>query len=110
MDRRVEERIARNDAIFRAVNERIRDVAEEQEMTERVPFICECATEDCTQIVQLSLEEYESIRQDSTHFLNALGHEVAARGAGTVVHENERYVVVQKKGAATEGVRHLDPR
>lgn len=110
MDRRSEERMARNDAIFRAANERIRDAAEEQEMTELIPFICECVAEDCTQIVQLSLAEYESIRSDPTHFMNAPGHHVAARWAGEVVEQNERYFVVRKTGAAAELAQELDPR
>ena len=110
MDLRMQEVIARNDATFRAANERIRDVAEEQEMTELVPFICECADERCTQIVQLSLEEYESIRREPTHFLNAIAHDAAARGAGDVVEQNDRYVVLEKTGVAGDVAEELDPR
>ena len=110
MDLRMQEVIARNDATFRAANERIRDVAEEQEMTELVPFICECAAEECTEIVRLSLDEYAAVRKEPTHFVNALGHHVAARGAAEIVDENDRYAVVQKVGRAGEVAEDLDPR
>ena len=112
MDRmdRTAERVARNDAMFRAANERIRAKAEKQVLTENIPFLCECAEEHCTEIVQLSHDEYESIRKNATDFLNAPGHEVAAGQYGEVVERNHRYVVLRKKGAAAEIVQELDPR
>ena len=54
-----EERIARNDSTFREANEKIAKAATGCEWVEQVPFICECATESCTVIVNLSLAEYE---------------------------------------------------
>jgi hypothetical protein len=109
MDRSAE-RVARNDAIFREANEKISHAAEAEDMTEEIPFLCECAEEGCTEIVRLSHEEYETVRGDATHFLNALGHEVAAGPYGEVIDRNHRYVVVRKKGAAAEIVEDLDPR
>jgi hypothetical protein len=110
MDRFSEERIARNDATFREANERIARTADEQGIHEIVPFICECADERCSEILQLSLEEYESVRADGTLFLNAPGHQRAARGAARVVSQNDRYFVVAKTGHAGEVARALDPR
>jgi hypothetical protein len=104
------ERVARNDATFREANERIDEAAEREEMTDRIPFICECAEESCTQIVRLSHQEYESVRTESTHFLNAPGHEVAAGPHAEVVERNQRYLVVRKVGAAADIVDELDPR
>ena len=52
-----EERIARNDSTFRDANEKIAAAAGKYELVEKVPFICECATESCTLIVRLSLAE-----------------------------------------------------
>lgn len=109
MDRSAE-RVARNDAIFREANERIRDTAEEQRMTAEIPFLCECAEEGCAEIVRLSHEQYENIRRNATDFLNAPGHEVAAGPHGEVIERNHTYVVVRKKGVAAEIVEHLDPR
>jgi len=66
-----EERIARNDSIFRDANEQINAKAKEHATDEEqaVPFICECADEHCTTIVPLSLAEYEDVRTDSRQFL-----------------------------------------
>ena len=109
MDRSAE-RVARNDAIFREANEKISDAAEAEDMTDEIPFLCECAEESCTKVVRLSDEEYESIRENATDFLNAPGHEVAAGPYGEVIERNHRYVVVRKRGAAAEIVANLDPR
>jgi hypothetical protein len=109
MDRSAE-RVARNDAIFREANERINDTAEAEDMTEQIPFLCECAEENCTEIVRLSHEEYESVRKDATHFLNAPGHDVAGGRYVEVIERNHTYVVVRKIGAAAEIVEDSDPR
>lgn len=104
------ERVGRNDAIFREANERISDSAEAEEMTEEIPFLCECADESCTEIVRLSADEYEYVRSNATDFLNAPGHEVAAGPHGDVIERNGRFVIVRKRGIAAEIVEELDPR
>jgi hypothetical protein len=110
MDDRTSERIGRNDATFREANEGIAAAAGVMDFTDRVPFICECAEPACTEIVRVSLEEYEAIRIDSTLFLNAPGHEVAAQGAGRKVREEPGHVVVEKVGRAAEVAAQLDTR
>ena len=109
-DEITQERIARNDATFRAANERIREAADEYEIAEHVPFFCECSDPQCRQIVQLSLSEYEAVRGDPRHFLNLPGHDAAAQGAVVVVSSNDRYVVVEKIERAGEVAEELDER
>jgi hypothetical protein len=103
------ERVAKNDATFREANEKIEAKAQELGI-ETVPFICECAEMACSEIVRLTFAEYEAIRADSTLFLNAPGHDVAAGPHGRVVSRHEGYVVVQKIGEAGEIVKELDER
>jgi hypothetical protein len=92
-----EERIAKNNATFRDANEKIRARAEEYDSPmERLPFICECASEDCVEIVRLSPAEYASVRSDPAHFLTAVGHEAAEEPVGHVVSREDGYVVVAK--------------
>ena len=105
-----EERIARNDAAFRTANERIREAAEQYEITEQVPFFCECADPACREIVHLALDEYEAIRSEPRRFFNAPGHQVAAQGAADVLEQNDRYVVLDKTGRAGEVAEDLDER
>ena len=75
-----------------------------------MPFICECADPACTELVRLTFAEYEDVRADSRHFVNAPGHEVNADGYGRVVSRHDGYVVVEKLGAAAKIVEQLDPR
>jgi hypothetical protein len=103
------ERVARNDAMFRDANERIERRAAEAEV-DRVPFICECADASCTQIVRLTIREYEDIRRDPTHFVNVPGHEATGGPHVRVVGTGDGFVVVEKLGAVAEIVERLDPR
>lgn len=109
---RVAERVARNDARFREANERILSTAESMELdhSEVLPFLCECAEETCTTVLQLSHDEYEAVRAHPTHFINARGHAENGRGWVRVLDEFERYLVVEKIGEAAEIVAELDPR
>src|SRR4051812_50219639 len=68
------ERVARNDSTFRHANEQIERAAEPLGI-EPVPFLCECAEERCTEIVRLTLAQYEAVRAEPRWFVNAPGHE-----------------------------------
>ena len=110
MDRLMEERIARNNATFRDANENIGATAGAYSIDSPVPFICECADARCSEIVRLTLEQYEEVRADSRHFLNVPGHQDAAKGVAEVVAERDGYVIVEKVGRAGDIVEALDER
>ncbi|MDX6513866.1 MAG: hypothetical protein QOE36_3370 [Gaiellaceae bacterium] len=104
-----QERIARNDARFREANESILSTAAEYAVdTGLLPFICECASPDCTEIVQLSREEYERVRANPKWFINSPAHADDRRCR--VVERAERYMVVEKLDRAGEVAEELDPR
>jgi hypothetical protein len=105
------ERVAFNDDIFRKANEEIRVHAEdalEDHGEKRLPIICECANETCTEVLMVPLREYNRIRSDPLLFFNARGHDAAAGGWAEVVEDHERYVVVEKQGRAAELSEMLD--
>jgi hypothetical protein len=104
------ERVARNDAAFREANEKISETVAEHGLDGLLPFICECADPKCTDILQLTPEEYRAVRARSTTFINAHGHHVVAGPHVRVVEEYERYAVVEKVGRAGEIVKELDRR
>jgi hypothetical protein len=104
-----EERIARNDSTFRNANEEIAAYASDHEFVERVPFICECATESCVTVVNLSLGEYEEVRSVPTRFFVAPGHQ-GSEGPVSMLADRERYLLVEKDGRAGEVAAELDPR
>jgi len=111
MNPMTEERIARNDSIFRDANEQINASAKVHgtDEAQAVPFICECADEHCTTIVPLSLGEYEGVRTDSRQFLTSFGHE-RFEGIVEIVSTNHHHVVVRKSGRAGDIAASLDRR
>ena len=94
------ERIARNDAIFRETNERIGETAEEYGIQGSLPFLCECADQNCREIVRLTLEQFREVRSDPRHFINVPGHEASAHGWVEVIARTDGYVTVAKIGRA----------
>jgi hypothetical protein len=109
-DLATQERVARNEALFREANEGIEDAASKYDVLEQIPFICECADGNCRELLVLSLAEYDEIRRNPRHFLTAPGHVRAAQGAAKVVDDRGRYTIVEKTGYAGELVEDLDPR
>jgi hypothetical protein len=104
-----DERVAANEATFRAANERIRDKAIEVEQAGGfVPFICECADTSCTELIQMTLSEYEHVRADPHTFTISPGHEASA--SERVVEDRGRFAVVEKKPPAQEITQQTDPR
>jgi hypothetical protein len=98
-------KMARNQALWREVNERIEAVAQ---TSGDVEFLCECARMDCMATMNLSIAEYERIRSSPLRFPIALGHNFPE--VEDVVEETDRYTVVEKRGEAAQVVSELDPR
>jgi hypothetical protein len=104
MDARTE-RVGKNEAVFREVNERINDVTRE----DVAEYLCECGNATCTETIHMTVAEYEAVRADPTHFAVLPGHEIP--DVEDVVARNERFLVVRKKaGAAAALAAELDPR
>jgi hypothetical protein len=97
-------RIAENQSRFREANETIQASANNIGLADPIPFICECADRACTEIVRLTFDGYEDVRQYPRRFFNATGHEAISveAGAGVVVDRYDEYVVVEKIDLAGE--------
>ncbi|CAN5318800.1 hypothetical protein BH18ACT14_BH18ACT14_08090 [soil metagenome] len=110
MDARLE-RQARNEALFREVNERLERIAKQAEERGWPPedgcfaFHCECG--GCAEKVQMTIAEYESLRSQDDRFALAPGHDTPELEG--VVERTERYVIVDKHGIA-EALVADDPR
>jgi len=104
-DEVTQERIAHNDATFRAANEKLRATAESLGLDDWVPFFCECAEPACHELVPMSLADYAEVRSDGRHFLCLRGHEVAAHGTARVIESRARY---EKVGVAGEIAERLN--
>jgi hypothetical protein len=107
-----EERLARNEAIFREINERTRSLQErfgpEDPTSSYEEFLCECGDQLCVERVKLTVAEYESIRARSNQFVVRPGHSMPR--VERVLDEKDRYVVVVKLGEAAEVAADRDPR
>lgn len=105
------ERQARNEALFREVNERIAqlgDRAQAKSPDGTVDFLCECGEEGgCGQRVRVPTEVYERVRSQDDRFVVRPGHETPE--IERAVEWSETYVVVDKIPAAEPFVRD-DPR
>ena len=104
-----EVRIAHTEALFRDVNERIAESAGRFNARD-AEFVCECADPACAERVPATLDQYEDVRSDGTHFLLAPGHELPELER-VVERPHGRFVVVEKFNAVVaRTVRRLDPR
>ena len=104
-----QERAARNESLFRDVNERIKSTASNLSpmFTE---FMCECADDSCFEHVSLTSEEYSSVRgMGPVYFILRPGHEVADIER-VVGGEADRFEIVEKQDVAAEVATELDPR
>ncbi len=101
-------RIAKTEALFRSVNERIAETAERFE-SEEAEFVCECSDTACIERVEARLDDYEQVRSDGTHFLLVPGHEDTR--IERVVGRRRRYAIVEKwHRSVARHVRRFDPR
>jgi hypothetical protein len=105
MDSAGEERVARNEAAFRKVNEAIEQGRQTREGL--VGFVCECGRLGCNEVIELTLSEYEAVRADARRFAVRRGHEV---GVEEVIETHDRYLVVAKRGSAGDVAAFTDPR
>jgi hypothetical protein len=103
-----QERLARNEAFFRQVNERINDVADRFEGEHAHDFFCECADPECTERIALTADDYEWVRSKPTRFVLAPGH--VAPEIEHIVEREGDHVVVEKRGIAARIAARLNPR
>jgi len=96
-------RAARNQALFRAVNEKVKEVnAAFSSVTRDFAIACECADVDCVEMLKIAPAEYEAIRANPRHFAVLPNHIYPE--VEQVVRTSEEYVVVEKIAKAAEVV------
>ncbi len=93
-------RLAKNQSLFRAVNEQVEQLASKHTVGDPLDVLCECANLDCAGRIEITRAVYEAVRQDDTRFFVLPGHIFSE--VERIVEETGRYVVVEKTGAAGE--------
>jgi hypothetical protein len=106
-----DERLARNEATFRAINEEIETKVHANllsEHSELPGFLCECGSRSCSETVRMPIPLYEKIRRDPRLFFVVIGHEIP--DIEDVVQSYETFLLVRKRGEAGEVAEATDPR
>jgi hypothetical protein len=94
-----EQRAARNESLFREVNENIARLEERHGTTTAEPvFLCECANADCTEHIPVGADVYSRVREQPRQFLVLPGHEHSE--LEEVVETHPDYLIVVKTGVA----------
>jgi hypothetical protein len=104
-----EERAARNEALFREVNEQALSITVSQPVDppETLLIICECSDDRCTERVSLPLAVYQSVRADPRRFVVVTGHD---NDFERIVERSDGYAIVEKEGHAGRVAEETDPR
>ncbi len=108
MSDELQNRLGANEAVFRQINEGIERGRWPGEEDAPAGFRCECARLGCTEVIELSVREYESVRADAERFIVVPGHERPE--VENVVERHPEYLVVEKFAEAAEQARESDPR
>ena len=105
-------RAARNQALFREINERIESL--NSDFSTITPdagnWVCECANESCLGLVQMSVAEYEAVRAAPNRFFVLPDDGHVWPQVERVVERTERYWVVEKVGVGESVAKQADPR
>lgn len=108
MDSGPQERLARNETMFRDVNEAIRSGRWPGENAAHGAFRCECANLGCNELIDLSVDEYERVRANDKLFVLAPGHQRPE--IEEVLEDHGRYLVVEKRGDGRGVAERTGPR
>jgi hypothetical protein len=103
-----EERAARNEALFRQVNEEIRDLDSRFGSDASGEFVCECADDGCVRRLSVAVDDYLAVREHARRFIVSPGHEDGE--LEVVVDRRGEYFVVEKYGTPGEIAERLDPQ
>jgi len=94
-------------ALYRRVNERILELAGASASSAGL-FVCECSRAECSQPLDLSPLEYETVRRHGSRFVVATGHDDPS--VESTVARTDRYLVVEKEGLGLAVALESDPR
>jgi hypothetical protein len=109
MDDPRKERLARNEASAREINEQIEEAHGDRSPVRYLRVVCECGLEACERVIAVTAGEYEQVRSDPVQFLIVREHLIEE--LERIVRETERFVVVAKReGAPAQTAEQNDPR
>jgi len=106
---RREERVAKNEAAAREINEKLEAAQAGDEEHKYLRVVCECGRDSCDDMIAITIDEYEGLRSEPTHF--AVRRDHVMDDVERIVQETDRFVVVAKReGDAARIAVEEDPR
>jgi hypothetical protein len=102
------ERAARNEEVFRDVNRRIEEGAEQHDVSGSLPFHCECGATACVETIEIPPARYAAIIQERYHFVVIPGHEESR--IERIVETEDLFLVVEKIGEARKQIDRDHPQ
>jgi hypothetical protein len=106
-----QQRAARNQSLFREVNERVKDVNDNFHVFTAVnEWVCECANDTCVERIEMASQEYEHVRGDGTRFFVAPSSEHVWLDVEQVTERHANYWVVEKIELGGKIAEQQDPR
>jgi hypothetical protein len=86
-----EERMAKNEAASREINEEVERAHQTDPPGRRIQISCACALKDCSRVITITMEEYRQVRVDPRQF--AVVAEPFIGDIERIVYENDRFAV-----------------
>jgi hypothetical protein len=109
MDDPRKERLARNEASAREINEQIEEAHGDGSLVRYLRVVCECGLDACERVVAITAAEYEQVRSDPVQFVIVREHLI--EDLERIVRETDRFVVVAKReGTPARTAEQEDPR
>jgi hypothetical protein len=106
-----QQRAARNQSLFREVNERVKDINDHfYVFTPLSEWVCECANDDCVERIEMSAREYEHVRSDGARFFVSPSDQHVWPEVERVVERLANYWIVEKIELGAKIAIQQDPR
>ena len=102
------DRAARNEEVFRTVNERIEQGAVQHDVERPLPFHCECGRGSCVDTVEIPPPVWQRVARERFRFVLVPGHEHPE--IERVVERHARYIVAEKVGEARAQIDRDHPQ
>jgi hypothetical protein len=104
-----EERVAKNEATSRVINEGVEAAYESEPQDAFLFFICECGLEQCDRTVRITKAVYERVRSDPRQFVIFRDHLIL--DVEQVVSDGDTFLIVAtREGIPAEVAIQEDPR
>jgi hypothetical protein len=102
------DRAAKNEEIFRGVNLRIEEGAEQHGVEAPLRFHCECERGTCVETIEILPREYERVARERYRFVLVPGHDDPE--IERVVERHPQFVVAEKIGEARAQIDRDHPQ